>query len=648
MRRITALIVGLIVAAASFVVGGSDMSLPVLIVEFAPGDNWNDASPTWVEITDEVRHNPGFRIRRGRQTPFTRMRPSTLTLTLDNSTGNFDPDNTSGAYASDLVPMVPIRVRATHNSVTYDLFRGFVTDWVVGQRDFSDTFTTVEAIDGLSVLQLSELTDAWGDQVAKLSPRAWWRLNETSGTTAIDSSGNGHHGTWEGSPTFTTTNDTTIVGRPGGYANIDGVDDRVSIPIAAAFTGTAQAFSISAWFNSPAGEGSYMYWQTFGASGATKDTASLYVSGGPSNQQVIGDILGPAGSNVASGLGSTTKYDDGEWHFAVVTYDGNLTYKLYVDNVLKDTTVETDGTLTLVKPTATYIAGFVNEFYEPGDVVEVALFDTELSSTNVTDLFDAAQGWPTVLTSQRATDLLDLMGWPSADRSISTGKTTLGAMTAVSSFLAGMFEAQDGEDGELYLDGAGKVVFTNRHTRNISTYAATFSNDGSDTPYRDFRWVSDEQLLRNVGRITDTAGAVREGRDTASVTKYATRGVRRTSQTTSATEPQDYADWLAAEFGTARRRGLLTILGASGTSNADWAELLSRELGDLVSVENTPISGGAQNQYDFFVEDIRLRADTKLWEMSIGLSPAVRQRMFTLDDDVLGKLDRDHQGLLGW
>jgi hypothetical protein len=34
------------------------------------------------------------------------------------------------------------------------------------------------------------------------SPAVYWKLNETSGTTATDSSGNGRHGTFQGGPTF--------------------------------------------------------------------------------------------------------------------------------------------------------------------------------------------------------------------------------------------------------------------------------------------------------------------------------------------------------------------------------------------------------------------------------------------------------------
>ena len=617
------------------------MPMPVLTVEFAPGDNWNVASPTWVNITAEVRNTPGFRIRRGRQTPFTRMRPSTLTLTLDNSTGNFDPDNSSGAYANDLVPMVPIRVRATHNAVTYDLFRGFVTSWSVGQRDFADTFTTITAIDGLSVLQLYELRAAWVDEVNADSPRAWYRLSEQSGTTLFDASGNGHDGTYEGTLANIGVSGGPIVGETDYYFAPNGTTDRGRPPTSAAFVG-GDGKTVEGWFNAASGEGAYIYIQHApGLESGLGWVLALYVSGG--TPTLRGRVDNATGGNEAA---STAQFDDGAWHHAALTVSAAGAMKLYADGV----EVDTDTKDADFPANGTPFIGYLNTNYEDGDISEVVLYDSELSAARILAHYNAGIGNPNEITSARITSLLDLMGWPSADRTISTGKSTMGALTdSIGSYLAASFQAQDTEDGEFWIAGDGKVNFTNRYDRNTSTLAATFSNDtGGDSVYRDFVWVADDQLLRNVGRVTDSSALTAEARDATSEGKYGTRVVARTSQTTTAAEPQDYADWLTGEFGTARRRGLLTLLNGQTGTNDSWAEMLSRELGDLISVENTPVSGGSQNQYDFFVEDINLRGNVEAWEMRLGLSPAVRQRMFTLNDDPLGKLDRDNQGLLGW
>ena len=104
--------------------------------------------------------------------------------------------------------------------------------------------------------------------------------------------------------------------------------------------------------------------------------------------------------------------------------------------------------------------------------------------------------------------------------------------------------------------------------------------------------------------------------------------------------------WLYGDFGSPASDVDLHLLALSGTTNAIWAEILSRELGDLVNVEATPVGGGAQSDWDMFVETIDLTAAVDRWEMSLGLSNAAGQRGFVFDDPVLGLFDG--AGRLGW
>ncbi len=46
----------------------------------------------------------------------------------------------------------------------------------------------------------------------------WWKFDETNGTVAYDSSGNGNDGNFTNGPTWTT-------GKIGGALSFDGVDD---------------------------------------------------------------------------------------------------------------------------------------------------------------------------------------------------------------------------------------------------------------------------------------------------------------------------------------------------------------------------------------------------------------------------------------
>ena len=51
----------------------------------------------------------------------------------------------------------------------------------------------------------------------------WWKFDETNGTIAYDSSGNGNDGNLTNGPTWTA-------GKIGGALNFDGIDDRIKIP----------------------------------------------------------------------------------------------------------------------------------------------------------------------------------------------------------------------------------------------------------------------------------------------------------------------------------------------------------------------------------------------------------------------------------
>ncbi|MEK7415030.1 MAG: Ig-like domain-containing protein, partial [Planctomycetota bacterium] len=71
-------------------------------------------------------------------------------------------------------------------------------------------------------------------------PRAHWKLDETSGTTAADASGNAHTGTLVNGPTWG-------IGTVGGALNLDGTNDYVRVANASDLA-VGQAVSIAAWF----------------------------------------------------------------------------------------------------------------------------------------------------------------------------------------------------------------------------------------------------------------------------------------------------------------------------------------------------------------------------------------------------------------
>lgn len=112
----------------------------------------NVSGANWQSIpTTDIR---SLSVRRGRTREDQTNQPGSLTLTLDNRSGNYDPDNTSSPYQwlgySTLMRGMGIRISATYASTTYVQFVGYVENVNV---DVSlDPVVTFTATDGLALM----------------------------------------------------------------------------------------------------------------------------------------------------------------------------------------------------------------------------------------------------------------------------------------------------------------------------------------------------------------------------------------------------------------------------------------------------------------------------------------------------------------
>jgi len=128
---------------------------------------------------------------------------------------------------------------------------------------------------------------------------AWWKFNETSGTTAADSTGNGHTGTLHGC--------SWLAGKYGNCVNMNGVDDYVSVPA----IGTYADFSISVWVNFNVGSTALplQQWQHVIATYDTSAGLSLYLNGAQIAQGTgSGTPTAPTGVDLQIGYGRDKQY----------------------------------------------------------------------------------------------------------------------------------------------------------------------------------------------------------------------------------------------------------------------------------------------------------------------------------------------------
>ncbi len=113
-------------------IGGTD----VLTSQFS-----TTFSGTYDDVTAETR---AVSIKRGRDDNLDAMAAGEATIVLRDETGKFNPKNASSVLAGKLLPMRPVRVRATFSSTTYGLFWGFVRSIEHHPADYE---TTVACMD---------------------------------------------------------------------------------------------------------------------------------------------------------------------------------------------------------------------------------------------------------------------------------------------------------------------------------------------------------------------------------------------------------------------------------------------------------------------------------------------------------------------
>jgi hypothetical protein len=126
-----------------------------IIVEAAFGDTMLTASPTWTDISTYVR--PPLTIVRGRPSIEGRFATGTATVVLDNRDGDFNPENSAGAFFPDVRIGTPIRISVEEDAVNYPLFLGSARAWPPDYPRSQDSTVTVPLADGFHTLNLEDL-----------------------------------------------------------------------------------------------------------------------------------------------------------------------------------------------------------------------------------------------------------------------------------------------------------------------------------------------------------------------------------------------------------------------------------------------------------------------------------------------------------
>lgn len=616
---------------------------PTLIIEaaFTTPPTTSTGSSQWTDITAYVR---GLNCFRGRTINQQQFSTGTLQLVLDNRDRRFDPNYPNTPYTPNVLPMRRVRFRSVYNGVTFAVWSGFVLDWPQSYEKANvDAWVSANAVDGFKVLSLLVLPDSvWAYQLPFDGPTGWWRLGESSGTIAADSSGNGWTGTYVGGATFDSrggliygTNDTAI--------GFDGVDDGVVIPGQVI---TAFPVTIECWVE---------YTTT-----ATGWLVSVPI--GTKHADVLINVDGPAGSLQATinpngaltgvfNTITTAAFNDGKTHHVVAVFnDGASSPTLYIDGQAVSVT-NTGASRTSTADTNLYIGTDSGRVHPvTATIDEVAVYARALTASQVATHYGwGATPWVGDDSGARINRTLDTAGWPTEDRVVDTGIATLQAFAAQSTnALSAMQTIEASEQGQLYIDGAGKLVFRNRRWRFSSSQAttsnATFGDGPGELAYADIVTDGGEQFIVNHVRAQRSTGSQIDVKDATSIATY----YERTDATLSGLQNQtdgdvyDIATWrLHTRRNPIPRVVQLVVKPRSDPTNL-YPQVLGRDIGDRVIVNRRPQGVGGTITYTGLIEGIshNVTADGD-WTTSWYLSSfdVVAGQPLIFDDAVNGLFD---------
>ncbi len=605
------------------------------------------ASTSW---TDESAYLRSISTDRGRSDELGTFQPGRASFLLDNRTRRFDPNYAAGPLYGNLQPTR--RVRILLNTVA--VWHGFVDD-VPQAYDKSnrDATVTLNCTDGFAVLALLNLPESvYALEVAVDTPVAWYRLGELYGTIAADTSGNGHNGTYGGAPT--TTGSLTFGGTDSAMQfqpqTLQADSEYVHLPAVLTNFGA----SIELWFQTTAADTPLLL---------IYDAAASTSSGELQIQIATGKIscsVSSSGGHEYLGSVTTNTYNNGLPHHLVAFFVNAVTAPtIYVDGVAQATTTTvTNPPLYWPVYGFGYIAAAFNfslGLIDQGEATidEVAFYVAELTAARVLAHYNAGTApWYGELTGARVGKLLDLAGWPAADRTISTGNAALQSANLAGQKALGVLQGvEKSEQGQMFMGADGKVVYRQRRWRFEDTTAitsqATFGDDGTgvELPYWDLQTDGGAQFLRNRVVASRAGGALIEASDPASIAIYYERTDDELSELDNVSDDDVLylAQWRVAARAAPIPRVTVLALRPRYNLAGYITTILGLDIGERVTIKRRPQAVGAAISIPMLVEGIHhsLSADSN-WECDLYLSAfdsqAARQPLI-FDDAVFGLFD---------
>jgi hypothetical protein len=625
------------------------MSLPTLKVEIAFVSAPLSTSPTWVDVTEYVRHSPGVSISRGRQSSTGTFSPGSCTFSLDNRDRRFDPQYASSPYNGYLTPRRQVRVSATWPAADIlagaelwldagldvappvVIFRGHITGWPTAYPFVgTDSTVDIEAYDGLAWLAETIIPDpvlAYANTVGltafyrNVDPGEW--VDVLGGVSALLAGGAAVLGP---SLSAGVSSPSVVFAPPTRWVS----EFRLF--------STFADFSVSFWIKTTGSGASSTNWMSLLAS----DRLNRY-------EQRIGiddtGVVRFEGYNTSfpgfrPAVSSSIPVNDGVAHHVVVLNDNN-TPRCYVDGVDVSTGVA-QGTSTFSSRRFGAPADTTSDTSLTGEMSDVSFYTRALTPTEVATLYGLSFGSSVESTGARLTRILDAVGWPAAwrDQTITSGLRGECAEVALEgrSASAAAQQVADTEQGGLYCTPSNDVcLFSRYHAQEAptgTTSQTTFSDDGTGIPYTAFAgFTTRDNEMVNDATVSSVWGP-RQASNATSITDYGRQSTNVRTLLSTVALAADMANGIVAARKDPQIRSGAFSVALGVLTAAQQATVLGLDCGERITMEITPSGVGSQIVKPLILDRIDHDITADEWTVSLAGSP-VPFAFFMLDSSAL-------------
>lgn len=545
--------------------------------------------------------------------------------------------------------------------VWYPVYAGFVERWPQ-QWTMNGTYGTVQAtgVDALALLSQVLLDNPLTLEINNNSPRFLYKLDDPqSSAAASDWTGNnpaaqigvskyGHGSLTFGNEITAASSTGAFIGSSGTVVTVSNANPGTDLVgpatyISLGLAGIVGPANVQTWtrmlafrYAGPVPTVSSVLWSSF-----DRQRAGGFPSGSmlywyiDSNGMFNLAMRGPSGGSGVSFPPSGSSVADSNWHLAIVSYShANAQLIINLDGVSSfwggfDPTLEPSGLVSdnvggWVDPTV----GNGTTFNFKGDLAFVAEWPTALSSAAMGNIYTA---WKSACagdsSDQRYVRILGYAGY-TGPQLLQAGLTrSLGPITDISGqdALSTLQSVVDSENGQHFVDSAGRVVFQARSARyNATTPVFVFGENiaAGEWPYEDAQLDYDPTHLAN--SVTVAQNSTQQNfyaQDATSITNYFPRSLTRTVDTANASECQDAAAYLVSRYRNPLTRVSTLKLHPSAIPGL-WPVCLSLELGTRVRVMRRP-PNAPPVQIECFVEKLDWEFDNngEAW-LTLQCSPA--------------------------